>query len=533
MTKRKITGLSVVLAIILAFLPVIVAVIIAYVHTVHLAKAELTEIATEVANKTDAVFQTIHAELKNVESVDAKCQPDDVQELRKLVFNLPIVGEVGLVDPQGYLVCSSLGKIEHPIKIPDVNPGKGYHFLGPITMEKIQKKILIEGVTRKDGSSINVFIIPWALMNGISQDDVGEQGFVAIVRPHDKHIYAQKGKIPNLDITMTENNMGDGFMGYRMRFDDGIERFVVAIKLNALDHVWAVSAVSKAWILEGWKKMAVILGLLGLLVSIALVSLVIFLTRRRLSLQSELTRAIQRNELVVYYQPVVELKTQQCVGAEALLRWQHPEEGLVAPDLFIPLAEATGLIEPMTEWMMQRVCDDLESWLRKNPSVHVAINLSQKHFESERILTTSEAVFGKSAIDARQLIYEMTERGLVSDEIGMARHVMNVLRKRGSAIALDDFGTGYSSLSYLGTFSLDYLKIDKQFVDAIGQQAVTTHLVEAIIHIAKQLHLKIIAEGVETQQQADYLVQHGVEYAQGWLFAKALPKDQFLEWLSS
>jgi sensor c-di-GMP phosphodiesterase-like protein len=203
----------------------------------------------------------------------------------------------------------------------------------------------------------------------------------------------------------------------------------------------------------------------------------------------------------------------------------------VRPDLFIPLAEDTGLIEPMTEWLMKQIRVELEAILGNDQSFHIAINLSPCHFESEKILSTSSRAFGSSAIRPAQIIYEITERGLIREDNGVARSVMNKLRERQSAIALDDFGTGYSSLSYISSFPLDYLKIDKQFVDAIGTDSLMAGLVDSIIDMAKRLNLRTIAEGVEKQEQVEYLRDKGVDFVQGWYYSKALTAVELAEFL--
>jgi sensor c-di-GMP phosphodiesterase-like protein len=163
--------------------------------------------------------------------------------------------------------------------------------------------------------------------------------------------------------------------------------------------------------------------------------------------------------------------------------------------------------------------------------LHIAINLSPCHFESNRILKISSQIFGNSAIRPEQIIYEITERGLIEEDSGIARDVMKRLRKRASHIALDDFGTGYSSLSYISSFPLDFLKIDRSFVESIGTAALTAGLIDSIIDMAKRLELRIIAEGVETREQADYLRQHGVDYAQGWLYSRSMPIAAFTEYV--
>jgi len=253
--------------------------------------------------------------------------------------------------------------------------------------------------------------------------------------------------------------------------------------------------------------------------------------KRRLSLQGELERSLQKDEFEINYQPVVDLKSGRCIGAEALISWVQPGGKVVRPDLFIPLAEDTGLIEPMTEWLMKQVRLELETLLAGDRESHIAINLSPCHFETDKILHVSSRIFGSSAILPEQIIYEITERGLVAEDSGVARNVMTRLRERNSHIALDDFGTGYSSLSYISSFPLDYLKIDKSFVDAIGTDALKAGLVDSIIDMAKRLNLRIIAEGVETAGQAAYLSERGVDQAQGWYYSRALPARDFIEFV--
>ena len=216
---------------------------------------------------------------------------------------------------------------------------------------------------------------------------------------------------------------------------------------------------------------------------------------------------------------------------EAFISWVQPGGKRVRPDLFIPLAEDTGLIEPMTEWLMRQIRVELESLLGNDRSFHIAINLSPCHFESDKILSTSSRVFGSSAIMPEQIIYEITERGLIREDNGVARSVMTRLRERKSAIALDDFGTGYSSLSYVSSFPLDYLKIDKLFVDAIGTDSLMAGLVESIIDMAKRLNLRTIAEGVERADQVEYLRDKGVDYVQGWYYSKALTAAELADFL--
>jgi sensor c-di-GMP phosphodiesterase-like protein len=323
-----------------------------------------------------------------------------------------------------------------------------------------------------------------------------------LLRRADTHFFAWNGNVPEMEMVESEVEGGDGSTQLRALFKDGIERTLFAVELEDFPGMYSVAAAADAWILHDWIRMALILGAIGAGTSAILVFLVVGIMRRRLSLQGELERSLQRNEFEINYQPVIELQSGRCVGAEALISWVQPGGKRVRPDLFIPLAEDSGLIEPMTEWLMRQIRVELEDWLAHDRSLHVAINLSPCHFESDRILETTRQIFNDSEIQSHQVIYEITERGLVKEDNELARGVMKELRARKSHMALDDFGTGYSSLSYISSFPLDFLKIDKSFVETIGTDAVMAGLVDSIIDMAQRLELRTIAEGVETPAQA-------------------------------
>jgi sensor c-di-GMP phosphodiesterase-like protein len=229
---------------------------------------------------------------------------------------------------------------------------------------------------------------------------------------------------------------------------------------------------------------------------------------------------------------VVDLRTGLWVGAEALLRWRRATGEHVSPDIFIPVAEQSELIQEITDHVLELAVTDLAGFFEKHPDFHVAINVSSSEMQSADVVRRLKNFIARvKGASARNFIIEATERCLISPE--KARTILAEMRGLGSSIAIDDFGTGYSSLSYLQTLSVDYLKIDKSFVDAIDTASVTNSVVPHIIGMAKDLHLRLIAEGVETAEQADYLRSQGVEYAQGWYFAKAMPFDALLGSLDS
>lgn len=286
-------------------------------------------------------------------------------------------------------------------------------------------------------------------------------------------------------------------------------------KLSHLQH-WR----GEGWI---WFAVALIFGVLGGLAAGAAM-------RRRLSPQAQLKRALDKREFVVHYQPIVCLQSGDLVGAEALVRWRLPDGTMMRPDLFIPLAEQTGLVLPLTDQVLESVVTDLAGPLRALP-IYVSVNLSARDVGATRVLDLTERLLRYMDIPQGRIAFEATERGFVDAE--NARESLRRYRRAGHQIFIDDFGTGYSSLSQLQSLEVDAIKIDKSFVDAVGTGAATHSVVPHIIAMAKALGLKLVAEGVETEVQMQYLREQGVEYGQGWLFGKPMPARQLLDYRSS
>ncbi|AGI06167.1 Sensor and EAL domain containing signal transduction protein [Xanthomonas citri subsp. citri Aw12879] len=264
----------------------------------------------------------------------------------------------------------------------------------------------------------------------------------------------------------------------------------------------------------------------GIAMALLLVGAVLWVSRRRLSPLARLGIAVQRGEFIVHYQPIIALDSGACVGAEALVRWQQPDGVLVPPDAFIPLAEQSGLILPITDLVVAEVLRELGPTLAADPALHVAINVSADDIKSGRVQGVLAQALRGTGVDSGQLWVEATERSLM--DIDAARTTITHLRGAGHTVSIDDFGTGYSSLQYLQGLPLDALKIDKSFVDTIGTHSATSAVTAHIIEMAKTLRLRTIAEGVERQEQLDYLRAHGVDLAQGWLFSRALPATGFI-----
>ena len=246
----------------------------------------------------------------------------------------------------------------------------------------------------------------------------------------------------------------------------------------------------------------------------------------RLQLETDLRQALEREEFRVYYQPIINLQTGKIKGFESLVRWQHPTRGLVSPLEFIPVAEETGLIIPLGEWILRQSCRQLRQWQTKlNPSLTMSVNLSCKQFMQTDLVERVVKILAETRIESDSLRLEITESHLMEDsEAAIA--VMNRLCALDIKLSIDDFGTGYSSLSYLHRLPVNYLKIDRSFVSRMQINSDNREIVRTIILLAKNLNLEVIAEGIETEEQADYLKNLDCDFGQGYLFSKPVESQQ-------
>ncbi|WP_415754111.1 EAL and GGDEF domain-containing protein [Pseudomonas citronellolis] len=253
----------------------------------------------------------------------------------------------------------------------------------------------------------------------------------------------------------------------------------------------------------------------------------------RLELESDLRRAIEQDEFVLHYQPQFTGDGRRLTGAEALLRWQHPTRGLIAPAEFIPVLEELGLIAQVGDWLLAEACRQIRIWHRDKVRVpKVSVNLSARQFADGQLGTRIAGILMETGIPPACLELELTESILMSD-VSEAMHILSGLKRLGLAIAVDDFGTGYSSLNYLKQFPIDVLKIDRSFVDGLPHGEQDAQIARAIIAMAHSLNLMVIAEGVESQAQLDFLREHGCDEVQGFLFGRPMTAEQFAALFSS
>jgi len=254
---------------------------------------------------------------------------------------------------------------------------------------------------------------------------------------------------------------------------------------------------------------------------------------QRAQIESELPFAVERGELALHYQPLISLKDGSLIGFEALLRWFHHERGFISPAEFIPIAEDTGHIVPITTWILKETCTQLARWQKvaySNRQLIVSVNISGKHLSYQSLLVDVEMALEAAKLSPSSLKLEITESAAMENAEQTIR-MLSHLKSLGVQLSIDDFGTGYSSLSYLHRLPVDTLKIDRSFVNTVGENGEDSEILQTIVSLAKNLKMRVIAEGIETESQLNILKNLGCDYGQGYLMSKPLPKDVMEELL--
>ncbi|MFZ3579203.1 putative bifunctional diguanylate cyclase/phosphodiesterase, partial [Virgibacillus sp. DJP39] len=245
---------------------------------------------------------------------------------------------------------------------------------------------------------------------------------------------------------------------------------------------------------------------------------------RKIKLEQGLKQALQNNEFELYYQPKVEIKNRNIYGVEALIRWKHPELGSISPNEFIPIAEDVGMILPLGKWVLQEACNQNKAWQDTGIYIKMSVNVSIIQFEDIHFMGTIRELLRESQLSPEYLSIEITES--IMQNIVQSSTTIQELQNIGIRIAIDDFGTGYSSLSVINNLSIDTLKIDKSFVNDILYNSNAATLVKTIIEMGKNLDLDLVAEGIENEQQATFLIENGCSLGQGYLYSRPLPADK-------
>ncbi|MCZ8294000.1 MAG: EAL domain-containing protein [Hylemonella sp.] len=492
------------------------AVYIGYERSLHELEERAELIASELMSRSDAIsdqFDVVLHALQAQPAVAEPCSPANIALMRRLAIGARTLRVVGYVQGDR-LLCSSYGHhgMGYPVGPPRYLSQRGYFIRPTVTLPFAgDEKYLM---TTRQSSGYSALVLPGQAMDlPHAPDDVdfglfSTQGKRSMLR-------RGPGEVPE---SWYATAFGEADT---VSFRDA-DRMVVMKRSGRYDYT-TYAAIPLTYMNQDWLQASLVFVPLSLITGFSIAALIVVNAMRRHSMLNLLRQALRRDELFLEYQPVVDLQTGRWVGAEALARWRGPDGKLIAPDVFIPMAERNGLIERLTTRVIECYARDTASLLGEHADFDISLNFSSRDLSGPDAVARLKSQLAQADIQPRQVVVEITESVLVQAED--VRPQIQALRTMGVRIAIDDFGTGYSGLSYLTSLELDYLKIDKAFVDTIGTDAATKNVVDHIIEIAKSLGLVMVAEGVETEVQAEYLRQRGVQYAQGWLYARAISMD--------
>ncbi|WP_167759657.1 EAL domain-containing protein [Massilia horti] len=471
--------------------------------------------AREVLSRSESTIQEVDVDLGTLaaQADGDPCSARNIDLMRRIDFSSPATQSIGVID-NNYIVCLSQTGASQPVYLgrPDVIQPDGEQIWTQVALPfAVGRRFLVLGRGRY------VAIVHEELPLMVANPETGLA--VAALSGPRRVVLASQGYVDPAWLTALHGHESVSYV------DDGHVVAVVASRHFPID---ATAALPVAKLDERTWAVARTVVPFGVLTGILLAWATVLLARAQLAMPAVLKAALRRKELFMVYQPVVDLRTGRWVGAEALIRWERPKGEVVRPDVFIEAAEDSGLIQQVTkDVVLEQVRVHAEILFKQFPDFHIAINLAAEDMQSERTVGLLCKLVEVTGAPAGSLMVEATERGFAAPS--RVRSIVDGLHAQGIRIAIDDFGTGYSSLSFLESLDFDLLKIDKSFVDTLDTGAATSQVIHHIIEMAKALKMEMIAEGVETEAQAQFLRSRGVHYAQGWLFAHPMSFERLLE----
>ncbi|NEQ42609.1 MAG: EAL domain-containing protein [Leptolyngbya sp. SIOISBB] len=511
----------------ISLIPTITLLGFSYYQAISTARSELKKATEQSSRKlseliraADLTLRELEIYLENFEGTEQAAW----QLLQQIAYNDPRFREVGIVDEQGYLVATSLGPVEPPIAIKSKTRAdlsrREIQIVGPVTTSVMQQRSLVLALPTQGQGELNVLIDPTLLQDfwtALGEQDLGQEGFLVYVDQHHEKIIAGVGLVPRRAETLLAPASRD--------------RIQVRYPVDETDIV-IVGEISKGWALRHWERLLITVAPVVLGTSLLVFAALTRFTYFTQLLDYDIRIGLKNREFELYYQPIFDLVANTCIGAEVLIRWKHSYQGLILPGVFIPIAEKTGLIVEMGDWVLQKAAVGCSELLADYPNLYISINLSPVQITSYQNAQAFYEKLKEHEAVTPHLMFEITETSLAETGQEAIPKTLKRIHSLGAKIALDDFGTGFCGINYLSQFSFDYLKIDRTFTCACETTSNLSTALDGMIDLAKRFEANLIAEGIETEKQRQTLLDKGIQFGQGWLYAHPMSLAEFKQFLS-
>jgi sensor c-di-GMP phosphodiesterase-like protein len=473
------------------------------------ARAKLESLARGALSLAEVRLGSVMASLVDLSPAVDGCDQRSLEVMRKSASTSLPIKEIGVLDEGGTTLCTNFGDGGETRAVSREMPLADRRFEISLVRfrDRADRSIRLR-LDRKNGKPLGALIPADFLVPDTLDGDFQEGRSLRLVLNNAEIVAARPVGDEGLSIDSART------IGVHLKS----ERFPISVVVER----------SRATLAGDYRDLMTV-GRIGsaLITILALAFAALYLRRNSNDPLVQFRQAIANGEIVPFFQPTIDIRSGKLVGSEVLARWRRPDGTMVSPAQFIPLAERSGLIYPMTHALMKKVCLEVGAAHVGRPHIKVAFNLYAGHFVNDSIIGELQSIFTKSPIALSQIVLEVTEREPLPD-LDLARDIIGRLQKLGIQVAIDDVGTGHGGLSYLMKLGVDTIKIDKMFIDAISTERHSQTIIETLLELARTMNMEVIAEGVESFDQVEYLRRKGVHQAQGYVFAPPLPASSYL-----
>jgi sensor c-di-GMP phosphodiesterase-like protein len=473
------------------------------------ARTKLESLARSALGLAETRLENAMASLVDLSPVVEGCGRQSQEVMRRAASASIPIKEISVLDESGVTLCTNFGDGGEPRAVSRELPLADNRFeIALIRFRDRDGRAVRLRLDRKNAKPLGALVPADFLVPDTLDGDFQGGRSLRLVLDNAEIVAARPVGDEGLSIDQTRT------LGVHLKSD----RFPIAIVVER----------TRATLTEEYRDL-LSLGRIGsaLITILTFAFAALYFRRNRSDPQVQFREAIENGEIVPFFQPTIDIKSGKLVGAEVLARWRKPDGTMVSPANFIPLAERSGLIYPMTRALMRRACFEIGSVHVNRPELNVAFNLYAGHFANDSIIDELKLIFSNSQIALSQIVLEVTEREPLPD-LDLARDIIGRLQKLGIRVAIDDVGTGHGGLSYLMKLGVDTIKIDKLFIDAISTERHSQTIIETLLELARTMNMEVIAEGVESFDQVEYLRRKGVHQAQGYVFAPPLPASSYI-----